>query len=142
MLIVIVILGILSGMTLVAYGRGTDNAEATAALAQLDTAKSALLTYSMEHTTRNVDPLRGFVNANSNTIKTSLDKYLDSSAPKYFETIRVADSSGFLEVGFDGFTVSSGTRNALDKKITASGGSYRRGSSSNANAYSMWLRIK
>ena len=148
MLIVIVILGILAGMIMLTFGRSSDNTEATAILAHLDSAKSALLAYSMEHRTRNVDPLNWFVGKNSSEIRTSIDKYLESqvqtgggaAAVKYFNTLSVKTDGGNVEVGFDGFTVSSGIASALDKKIKAGGGTYT--GSGGVGTYSLWLRIR
>ena len=148
MLLVIVILGILAGMTFVGIGRSTDSTEAAAIMAHLDSAKSALLAYSMEHKTRNVDPLNSFVGQASSSIRTSIDKYLESnvqtggnaSAVKYFSTLSVRLNNGNQEVGFSGFAVSPGIASALNKKISASGGMYT--GSGGSGTYSMWLPIR
>ena len=145
LLLVMVILGILAGMTMLAYGRSSDNTEATAIMAHLESAKSALLSYSMEYRTRNKDPLEGFDSASSAGIIASIDKYLEhriqagGSAAVYFNKIKVSGDV-IQEVGFDGFTVKSGVGKALDKKISTAGGVYRKGGS--ATNYSLWLRIK
>ena len=148
MLIVIVILGILAGISFVAFGRGTDGTEAAAIMANLDSAKNALLGYSMEHRTRNTDPLITFVNASSNTINTSLDKYLDAntksgsgSAARHFQMLAVRGNppASPLEVGFEGIVISSGLKRALDQKIPTSG-MYSGGGET--NAYSIWLRVR
>ena len=145
-MIVVVILGILAGMIMLAFGRNSDSTEAAAIMANLEAAKNALLAYSMEHKTRNVDPLNSFVGLTSSSIKTSLDKYLDGSvmsgthtAARCFDTLNVRNS-GNIEVGFSGFAISYGIANALDRKIKATGGTYT-GNGVSGN-YSIWLRIR
>ena len=134
----IVILGILAGITVLAFGRGSDNPKATAIMADLDAVKNALLAYSMEYRTRNVDPLVSFVGAEPNNIKTSLDKYVDGNLD--LGRLQVRRDDGGLSVGFENLTITSGIKNALDKKIGASGGAYTGGG--NATSYSVWLPIR
>ena len=149
MLVVIVILGILSGITIIAVGRGTDNTEAAAIMAHLETAKTALLAYSMEHRTRNADPIATFPDVNVNgRIHASLDKYLDSNvrtgggskAVEYFDRLRVTKDGSLFFVGFENIRVPSGVKSALDKKIDASGGMYTR--SGTPASYTMRMRIR
>ena len=148
-LLAVVIIGILSGMTLVAVGRSSDNAEATAIMAHLESAKSALLAYSMENSRRNVDPIAVFPAVNANgIIHASLDKYLDSNvqtgggskAVEYFDRLRVRRDGAAILVGFQNIRVTSGVKSALDKRIDASGGTYTR--SGSAAEYTMWMRVR
>ena len=139
-MIVVAILGILSGMIMLAFGRNSNNSEATALMANLEAAKNALLAYSMENKTRNVDPLNSFVGQTSSSIKTRLDKYLDYTKATCFDTLSVAQSGGNITVGFNGLAVSSGIANALDRKIKATGGAYT--GSGGAGTYTMWLRVR
>jgi len=147
LLIVIVIIGILAGMSVLAFGRSNDNAEAAAVMGNLDSAKDALLAYSMEHKRRNVDPLaRDIVGKSSAAIMASIDKYLDAgtkskggSAARHFNNLSVRSDGTVIEVGFDGISLASGIKNALDKKIAANGAYTGGGTSAN---YSIWLQIR
>ena len=147
LLIVIAILGILAGMTLLAYGRSSDNAEAASIMAGLDSSKNALLAYSMEYRTRNNDPLVGFIGAPNATIIGSIDKYLDanvksggSSAAEYFKTLSVISNDSTMEVGFvNPPKITSGIKNALDRKVSAAGWTYRIDKGS---IYAVWLRVR
>ena len=146
LLLVIMILGILAGMTLLAFARGTDSADAAAIMSNLDSAKNAMLAYSMEHRTRNVDPLGNFTGLLDGEIIPNIDKYLDpgyrnSSAAVYFDKLRVrtAPSGSGFEVGFAGISISSGIANALNKKIAAGGAYNSSGAPAN---YSIWLSIR
>ena len=147
MLIVIVILGILAGMSFLAFGRSTDNTEAASIMAGLESAKGALLAYSMEHKTRNQEPLKGFESAGSAAILASIDKYMGSKVPagssaaNYFNNLTVTSSGGVWDVGFDRFTVTSGVGKVLGKKVAASGGMYT-GAASGSGTYSLWMRVK
>ena len=149
MLIVIVILGILAGMTMLALGKNTDSTEAALILAHLDSAKSALLAYSMENRTRNTDPLASFASiTDDGKIHASLDKYLESQAQTgggasttaYFNKLRVQNNGARFDIGFVNFQVQSGIASALDKKVKASGGTYT--GSGGAGTYSLWLRVR
>jgi len=148
LLIVIATLGILAGMAMLAIGRSRDSTEAAAIMANLEAAKGALLTYSMEYRTRNVDPLKGFVGAGGNTINTSLDKYMDSnvksrsqSAARHFQNLEVTGSppDSPFRVGFENITVTPGVKSALQKRVDASGGEYTHDSN---GTYSIWLLIR
>ena len=145
LLIVVAIIGILAGLAMLAMGRSSDNAKAVAIMADLESAKNALLAYSMEHRTRNADPLREFDGVDdAGKIMTSIDKYLDrsvtpgSSAANHFATLTVSLRGGFMEVGFVDFTATQGIKNALGRKIDTSGG-YTRDPGNSAN---IWLRIR
>ena len=145
MLIVIVILGILAGMSFLAFGRSSDNAKAAGIMADLDAAKNALLTYSMEHRRRNVEPLGDFKGVTTGgLIQASLDKYLDGNMD--FNKLRVREvesgtGSGVIgwEVGFLNIGVTSGVENILKRKITTAGGYTDSGA---GETYSVWLRIR
>ena len=147
-LLVIVIIGILAGMSMLAFGRRSEKAEATLILSDLDTVKNAMLAYSMEHRTRRSDGLEGWDAASAVTIMASLDEYTDANlgqgrAAAYFARLSVRYGNG-VEVGFDGFTASDALRDELDKKVrdrgSAVSGIYT-GSASDGN-YSLWLRVR
>ena len=143
LLIVVAIIGILAGLAMLAMGRSSDSTEATAIMANLEAAKSALLAYSMEHRTRTTDPLEEFVGV---TDMASLDKYMDASlksggrsAARHFRNLevrRVAPPASPFQVGFNNITVTPGVKSSLQKKIDASGGEYI------LEGNSIWLRVR
>ena len=142
LLIIVVILGILAATAMLALGRSQDNAKAAAIMADLESAKNALLAYSMEYRTRNSDPLVEFVSVTN--ILTSLDKYMDAGpSAGYFAALSVKkdDDDGFLKVGYEDLTryITPGIKNALEKKIDDIGGEYTQDLN---GAYSIWLRIR
>ncbi|MDR1471655.1 MAG: type II secretion system GspH family protein [Synergistaceae bacterium] len=141
-LLVIMIIGILAGGMMLAAGRGTDNTDAAAALADLEGIKSAMLAYSMAHRTRTSDGLAAFVGADPSDIMSSLDVYLtkegDSAYLNYLEVRR--DSANSLWVEFDGFPAGSSLRSALDKKIESS--SHFTGSGGSGGGYTISLKVK
>jgi prepilin-type N-terminal cleavage/methylation domain-containing protein len=148
MLIVIMVIGILAGMSMLAFGRQSEKAEATLIMSDLDTVKNAMLAYSMERRTRRSDGLEGWSAAAATAIMASLDKYTDANlgrgrtAPCFAE-LRVRYVNG-VEVGFDGFPASDALRRELDKKVhdegSAVSGMYS-GSASGGD-YSLWIRVK
>jgi prepilin-type N-terminal cleavage/methylation domain-containing protein len=148
LLVVIVLIGILAGMTMLVMGSNTDKVEATVILAELDAAKSAMLAYSMEHRTRTSDQLGGWDSVGSAVILSSLDKYLESSArtnPKAADrfsrmAVRYGQNNAKIEIGFRGFSADRGMWNALDKKVQISEG-YAIQRPSNV-AVDLWIRVK
>jgi prepilin-type N-terminal cleavage/methylation domain-containing protein len=143
MLIVIIILAILAGMSVLAFGSSSNSTEAAAIMANLDSTKNAMLAYANIHKTRNKDPLTDFVGKASSVILTSSDSLLDghkgTSSP-YFQTIKVRSDDGRMQVGFEGFSASAGVGKALEKKVTNSaGGGY--GFSAGSGTYNLWLNI-
>jgi type II secretory pathway pseudopilin PulG len=143
MLVVIVILGILSGMSVLAFGSSSDNTEATAILSNLDAAKNAVLAYANSHKTRNMDPLVVFNGKDSSVVLASLDSYLGGQtgeANAYFQHIRVSSDNGVMRVGFFKFPANLGVGKALTKKVASAGAAYS--TSSGDSKYELWLNIR
>ncbi|MDR1965789.1 MAG: type II secretion system GspH family protein [Synergistaceae bacterium] len=147
-LTILCIISILAGMTLLVMGGNTNNAEATVILGELDSAKSAMLAYSMEHRTRTSDQLGGWDGATPSVIKASLDKYLDSKvnmsgnkATQRFGKLGVRYSGSAIEIGFVGFDADAGMRRAIERKVTAAQG-FSGVPDAGANKYTLWLRVR
>jgi prepilin-type N-terminal cleavage/methylation domain-containing protein len=149
-MLVVVIISILASMSMLVFGRSSEGTEATAIMAELDSAKNALLTYSMEHRTRHSDEIGVFVGKNASAIKASLDKYLDQSAKSggkaalLYDTLQVRQTGNDIFIGFDGFAATTALQNALKKKVDAEGGAangiYSSGIS--GTGYAVWLKVK
>ncbi|MDR0652325.1 MAG: prepilin-type N-terminal cleavage/methylation domain-containing protein [Synergistaceae bacterium] len=117
-MIAIIIIGALAGIMMVVISRGTDNAEASVIMSDLEAAKNALLAYSMEHRTRTSDRLNEFAAADSSEIVGSLDKYMSSQihGKAHFGNIDVDDAGGRIRIGFVDFQATQGVFKALDRK--------------------------
>lgn len=147
-LLVIIVIGILAGMSMLVFGRRSESAEAAMIMSDLDTVKNAMLAYSMEHRTRRSDGLDKWNSAVPATIMASLDKYLDPGfrqgrASSYLDRLKVRYTNG-IEVGFDGFGASNVLRDELDKKVRNEASAVRgiyAGTASGGN-YSLWLRVR
>jgi prepilin-type N-terminal cleavage/methylation domain-containing protein len=149
MLVVIIILAILAGMSVLAFGSSSNGTEAAAIMANLDTTKNAVLAYANIHKTRNKDPLAEFDGKASSVILPSIDALLDGhkgTSSVYFQTVKVRtvevrSNDWKMQVGFEGFSASAGVGKALEKKVTNSAGelySFSAGS----GTYSLWLNIR
>jgi general secretion pathway protein G len=154
-LLVIMIVGILAGGVMLAFGSRSEKAEATVMMSDLDAVKNAMLAYSMEHRTRRTDGLDGWGSAvweSTNpalpTIRRSLDKYLDSNlgrgdAASRFAKLKVRYANG-IEVGFDDFPASNALKDELTKKVhdvnNAANGMYS--GSPSVGGYSLWIRVR
>jgi prepilin-type N-terminal cleavage/methylation domain-containing protein len=145
-LLVIIVIGILAGMSMLVFGRRSENAEAAVIMSDLDTVKNAMLAYSMEHRTRRSDGLDGWNTADSTTIMASLDKYVGSNlgggnaAPR-FASLSVSYTNG-IEVGFNGFPASNALQAELTKKVHDERNAVRYSGSGSGGNYSLWLRVR
>jgi general secretion pathway protein G len=141
-LIVIMIIAILAGGIMIAFSQGSDNAEAAVIMSNLDAAKNALLAYSMEHRTRTSDRLGDFMSANSSTIISSLDKYMNS---RISMTVDVdEDQLGKTRIGFIDFPASQKLIKALELKTAADKNSanYQLISNAGGTTCTIWLIVK
>ncbi|MDR1138110.1 MAG: type II secretion system GspH family protein [Synergistaceae bacterium] len=142
-LIVIMVIGILAGMSMFAFGSWREKTQATVILSELDSAKNAMLAYSMQHRTRTSDGLDGWGLANTAAITASLDKYLDAGFSKgesasRFGVLRVSDDNG-IWVGFQNFPASDALKNEINKKVSDNN---IYSGKANGNTYSLWLKIR
>jgi type II secretory pathway pseudopilin PulG len=148
-LLVVIVIGILAGMVMLAFGNRSEKAEAAVIMSDLDTVKNAMLAYSMEHRTRTSDGLDGWNAATSVRIRASLDKYVDSNlgggnaAPR-FANLKVRYPANGIEAGFDGFPASGALQAELAKKVhdknNAASGIYS--GSASGGTYSLWIRVR
>jgi prepilin-type N-terminal cleavage/methylation domain-containing protein len=150
-MLVIMMVAILAGGTMLALSRGSDNAEATVIMADLDAAKNALLAYSMEHRTRTSDRLDDFMSASSSAITGSLDTYMSSQVSMTggktkarFDTIDVDTASGKIRIGFAGFPADRGLIRALERKIASAQSNvvYHVTSNDVNSTCTVWLDVK
>jgi prepilin-type N-terminal cleavage/methylation domain-containing protein len=143
----IIIIGILAGMSMLAMGRNSDSTEAVGIMSALDSGKSALLAYSMEHKNRRGDPIDTFIGVTgSGVVKASLDSYLDPAvksggkASALFDHLQVRRTGQVLEIGFISFGATPGIGRALGKKVHLSSDGYSLAGS--GNTYSLWMRVR
>jgi prepilin-type N-terminal cleavage/methylation domain-containing protein len=146
-MLVVIIISILAGMSVLVFGGSTEGTEAAAIMADLDSAKNALLAYSMEHRTRNSDEMGIFVGKNASVIKASLDKYLGSNANSggkaslIFDKLQVKSTDRNILIGFKEFAANTALRSALEKKISVEAqGLYTSGAI--GTGYEVWLKVK
>jgi general secretion pathway protein G len=138
-LLVIMIIAILAGGIMIAFSRGSDNADAAAVMSNLDAAKNALLAYSMEHRTRTSDTLGDFISAGSDAIISSLDKYMSS---RLSMTVDVDEDQGKIRIGFVNIPANQGLIKALERKAAAGQNSANYQVTSSGGTYSIWLIVK
>ncbi len=139
LLIVIAIVAILAGLVLLATGSGGDNAEAVKILSDLDAVKTAMLAYAADHPSRTADPLKGWENAADGAIRASLDQYMDRLPERELDVEQEGLNKPIF-VMFNGFAVTPGLADALDKAV-AENGSYV-GAGSGGTTYTLKLRVR
>jgi prepilin-type N-terminal cleavage/methylation domain-containing protein len=145
-LLVIMIIGILAGMSMLVFGSRSEKAEASVIMSDLDTLRNAMLAYSMEYRTRTSDGLRGWDLASAAAIQTSLDKYLDANfgrgeSASRLSKLKVRYTNG-IEVGFDGFQASKVLREELDRRVNDSRNAAAYSGAVSQGNYSLWLKVR
>lgn len=133
-LIAVIIIGILSGMIMISFGRSSDRAQAARLAADLEALKSAVLAYSHEEGSWNRNAFRTSANASDGGLisVTSLSPYLDRELTN-FQVIRANDRllAGFQSVPkLTGGVAGTLAKNAREGGLmTDTGDVYQGGSS-------------
>jgi prepilin-type N-terminal cleavage/methylation domain-containing protein len=140
-LLVIMVIGILSGMVMLSVGSSNDSARASAIMADLESAKSAVLAYSMANSTRASDGITTLVGGSGNDLAASLDRYFDRrSNSDYFRTLNIRQDGRSFIVEFNGFPANPSVQRVLNKKITQAGATFS--GSGSGSTYTLGLRVK
>jgi prepilin-type N-terminal cleavage/methylation domain-containing protein len=139
LLIVMVVIGILAGMSmLVAGDGGSSKTRALGIAAELESAKSATLAYTREHQTRNTDPLVPLV-GDANAFKTAIRGYMERSIDKTVKLIHDASSRAYF-VQFVDIDADSALTKALDNVVKKSDG--YSGGPSGGGKYTLSLKVR
>jgi prepilin-type N-terminal cleavage/methylation domain-containing protein len=142
-LIVVVILGILSGCLMLVFGGSQENAKASKIFADLDAVKMAALAYAKDHGRRNFDPLsddqlEGV--SHSAAFSSAINGYLDTPIPAD-RNVTLTWSGGKPQVEFHEFAADESLARALDKLVSKSAGDGYSGTRGTGK-YSLALLLK
>lgn len=137
LLITIIIIGILASMSLLYFGSGTDSAESVRILNELEGIQNALTTYSMENTSRNVDPLAGL---DKTSALEQAERFLDRKVSDNLRDKFVYNRTGrHIEIGFEQIDTTKEMQGKLDKQATRAGLRFVKNSDKLSSVY---MRLK